>query len=423
MMKSFRAHPLGYYSTGVFVIQLWLWPVLHAAERHVGAGKDFKTIRAALAAAVDGDRIVIHGGSYREGNILVDKRVTIEGVDWPEIDGEGRSEVWTLTVSGTVIRRLTVRNSGVSYIQENAAIKIKEADGCEIADNRLENNFFAIYLSKSHGCVVRGNVILGTGQRESNTGNGIHLWSSNDTVIEDNRVEGHRDGIYFEFARRGTIRHNVSRRNLRYGLHFMFSDSCDYSKNTFTHNSAGVAVMYSRHVTMIENVFEDNWGSASYGILLKDISDSRLERNVFRHNTVGVYSEGCVRLQIRHNDMEGNGWAVKIMANSTDNVFQYNNFLGNAFDVSTNSRRNPNTFRGNHWSSYAGYDLKKDGIGDVPFRPVRLFSLMVDQYPASLILLRCFFVELLDVAERVFPMLTPETLIDEEPHLKPVPHV
>jgi len=43
---------------------------------------------------------------------------------------------------------------------------------------------------------------------------------------------------------------------------------------------------------------------------------------------------------------EGNGWAVKIMANSMDNLFADNNFLVNSFDVATNSRQNFNTFAG-----------------------------------------------------------------------------
>ena len=70
------------------------------------------------------------------------------------------------------------------------------------------------------------------------------------------------------------IRGNVSEGNLRYGLHFMYSDNCIYEENTFRRNGSGVAVMYTKGVQMIGNRFEDNWGPSSYGLLLKEIYDS-----------------------------------------------------------------------------------------------------------------------------------------------------
>jgi nitrous oxidase accessory protein len=200
----------------------------------------------------------------------------------------------------------------------------------------------------------------------------------------------------------------------------MFSDRCRYSGNAFRENGAGVAVMYTNHVTMTGNRFEDNWGSAAYGLLLKDITDSEVERNVFRGNTVGIFAEGSNRVQVRGNDFAENGWAVRIMANATDNMFAGNNFERNTFDVATNSRRSYSTFRGNYWDTYAGYDLDGDGTGDVPHRPVRLFSLLVEQHPPALVLLRSLVVQLLDQAERVVPTLTPETLVDEAPLMRRV---
>ncbi len=135
---------------------------------------------------------------------------------------------------------------------------------------------------------------------------------------------------------------------------------------------------------------------------------------------MGVYAEGSNRLTVEENQFRENGWAVKIMANAQDNLFAGNDFFGNTFDVATNSRRAYSTFQGNYWDHYQGYDLDRDGVGDVPFHPVRLFSLMVEQNEPSLILLRSPFVDLLDLAERLLPVLTPETLKDEAPRMKPL---
>jgi nitrous oxidase accessory protein len=75
---------------------------------------------------------------------------------------------------------------------------------------------------------------------------------------------------------------------------------------------------------------------------------------------------------------------------------------------------------GNYWDAYRGYDLRRDGYGDVPFRPVRLFSVLVERNAPALILLRSTFVALLDAAERVIPALTPDALADARPAMRPL---
>ena len=237
-------------------------------------------------------------------------------------------------------------------------------------------------------------------------------------LVADNVVSSHRDGLYFEFVQNTTIERNTSERNLRYGLHFMFSNGCAYRENHFLQNGAGVAVMYTHTVAMERNEFRDNRGPTAYGLLLKDISESRLAGNRFTGNTVALLIEGGGHLSVTDNRFNGNGWAVKLMANSPGNRFERNTFEGNSFDLATNSRSTDAIVAGNWWDRYQGYDLDRNGRGDVAFRPVRLFSLLVSSYPPSVILMRSTFVDLLDAAERALPILTPETLVDASPLMK-----
>ena len=67
-------------------------------------------------------------------------------------------------------------------------------------------------------------------------------------------------------------------------------------------------------------------------------------------------------------------------------------------------------------------ELKIDGklVGDVPHRPVRLFSVLVERFQPALILMHSAFVDLLDGAERVLPSLTPDALMDRAPAMRPV---
>jgi nitrous oxidase accessory protein len=198
----------------------------------------------------------------------------------------------------------------------------------------------------------------------------------------------------------------------------MYSDNCHYTNNTFRANQAGVAVMYTKRVTMTDNVFSDNWGPAAYGLLLKEISDSRLERNRFTRNTTALLADGAMRMAARDNVFANNGWAVKLMASTQDATLSGNTFINNTFDIATNSRTSGATITGNYWDQYEGYDLDRDGRGDVPHRPVRLFSLIVEQNEPLLILLRSAVVSLLDRSERVLPSLTPETLADTSPLMR-----
>jgi nitrous oxidase accessory protein len=200
----------------------------------------------------------------------------------------------------------------------------------------------------------------------------------------------------------------------------MYSDSSRYIGNTFRRNGAGVAVMYTRQVEMRENRFEDNWGASVYGLLLKEIADPVLVGNVFRGNTVGLFADGATRLVVARNRFHGNGWAVQLQANTQDARVDANDFVGNTFDVATNARNASAAFAGNYYDDYRGYDLDRDGRGDVPHRPVRLFSLLVANHEPSMALLRSFFVDLLDAAERVLPALTPATIADAAPAMRPV---
>lgn len=382
-------------------------------------GGPVATVAEALRLARAGDTVVVTAGVYREPRLEITVPLTLLGEGEAVLDGGGAHEVLTLRADGVTVRGLTIRNVGASFTEDRAGIRLDAVHRCVIADNRLEDTFFGIYAARAADCVLSGNVIEAHGTRQTASGNGIHLFASHGFMVAGNRIRGHRDGIYLEFSGRATIRDNESRSNLRYGLHFMYSDSCEYRHNVFARNGAGVAVMYSRRVTMADNRFEDNWGPAAYGLLLKEIKDSRIEGNVMVRNTVGLFAEGVDRSTVEGNQFIRNGWAIRLMADATDNSFRHNRFEGNTFDVATNSQASsPSTFAENYWDGYAGYDLDGDGFGDVPFRPVRLFSVLVEQNEPLVILLRSFFLDLLEAAERIIPVLTPEALVDARPMMR-----
>lgn len=171
----------------------------------------------------------------------------------------------------------------------------------------------------------------------------------------------------------------------------------------------------------MNNNFEQNWGDAAYGLLLKEISDSYISGNHFKQNTSGIWMEGTSRIKMERNAFVQNGWAMQVQASCMDNLITDNNFIANTFDMGTNGDVVLNTVASNYWDKCEGYDLDRNGFADVPFRPLSMFSVVVEKNPSAMLLFRSFLVSLLDRSEKIFPSLTPEQFIDKSPRMKALP--
>ncbi|HLG38597.1 MAG TPA: nitrous oxide reductase family maturation protein NosD, partial [Chitinophagaceae bacterium] len=365
----------------VFCILSFVFLTVSSSAKTIRVGKQqaFAAITQAIAAADNGDTVLVDPGTYKEKNIIINKSIVLKGIDFPVLDGEKKYEIITIKSGNVVVEGFKIVHSGSSSLEDIAAVKISNSRNVIIRNNILDDNFFGIYSLFGVSCTIEKNHITSYGMAEVQSGNGIHCWKSDSMKIIANKISGHRDGIYFEFVTNSVIWRNESYNNIRYGLHFMFSNDDAYISNLFKQNGAGVAVMYSHGVKMFHNFFEENWGDAAYGLLLKEIADSYIDGNYFTKNTSGIYMEGTSRIRVEKNEFSSNGWGMKIQASCMDNTIAYNNFLGNTFDVGTNGSLVLNSFDHNYWDKYEGYDLNKDNTGDVPYRPVSLYSMIVEK--------------------------------------------
>jgi nitrous oxidase accessory protein len=407
-------------TTAPFLILCLMALISSAQSIEVCETCPISTLKEGIAKAKDFDTIIVKKGTYKEYGIIVNKPLTIIGKKYPIIDGELKGEIITITSDNVTVDGLFIINVGTSYTEDYAAIRVRQSKNFIIQNLVLEKLFFGIYIEKSRDGKVFHNKIIGDAVEEYNSGNGIQLWYSKNVQIEHNFVQHVRDGIYLEFSDDCLIKNNVSTLNVRYGLHFMFSNDDIYQDNTFENNGAGVAVMFSSRIKMYTNSFKENWGTASYGMLLKEINDSEIIGNTFEDNTIGINIEGSNRINYKRNTFTNNGWAIKVKGACYTNTFTENNFLYNSFDIAYNSNVNDNIFDKNYWSSYTGYDLDKNGIGDVPYRPVKLFSYIVNRTPETIILLRSIFIDIIDFSEKVSPVFTPDDLLDNNPQTKKI---
>jgi nitrous oxidase accessory protein len=419
-----RAYPFQQgWHTVVFMVWVgalagWI-PRVEARTWPVGKAHPMATIREAITRAQPNDTILVHAGLYQEGNLIIEKPLHLIGVGQVVLDGENKYEILTIHAQGGSVQRLHFQNTGIASINDLAAIKLLDASRIRVLDNIFENCFFGIYLSNSSRIWIERNSLHSDAEAEHQIGNGIHLWKCEYVSIQHNRIIGHRDGIYFEFVTNSLVTNNHSEGNMRYGLHFMFSNNDEYRYNIFLNNGAGVAVMYTKGVKMYHNRFDRNWGSSAYGLLLKDIRDSEIIANDFSQNSVGIFMEGSSRNLFHDNQFTSNGYAIRLQASCDENDFARNNFRQNTFDMVTNGSLVLNVIKGNYWDRYDGYDLDRDQIGDVPYRPVSLYGTLVERMPVAVLLWRSFLVFLLDRAERAMPALTPENLKDDQPAMKP----
>jgi len=355
------------------------------------AGSDFPLIAPALAAAADGDTIVVRRGVYRE-NLVLDRRVSIVGDGSPVLFGLGTGSVIRINAAGCEVRGLTIEGSGAGESNEmDAAIQIASS-GNRIAHNTLRRVFYGIVVGGGSGNEIAGNAIAGLGDRPfGRRGDGIYVYRAADTRVLRNHVTGERDGIYFQYAPGGVAEGNVVSET-RYGLHVMFSNGISARGNTFSHSSVGANIMDSRAIEIAGNRFERNRGVSAVGLALKQCDDSAVRDNVFTDNARGLQVDGASRNRFTSNRFLYNDTGLTLFSSAEANAFSANVFDGNWSDVVVTGRGAGTRWSvdglGNRWSGYSGFDFDGDGVGEAPHPLLTPFAAIEGGNPTARLFLQ-----------------------------------
>jgi nitrous oxidase accessory protein len=387
----------------------------------------YSTFQEALDDSEDGDVLTITSGTH-PGNFVVNKSITIQGTGWPVFDGGGVGNVFTIDAPDVKITGLLIRNSGSKLNSEDSGIEAN-APGVIIEGNQIQNTLFGVYLKQAPNGLIRNNVITGMDLDVQRRGDGIRVWYSSDTVIENNDVSMVRDVVLW-YSERLTVRNNTIHDG-RYGLHFMYDDDALVENNRLTSNSVGAFLMYSRRLRMIGNVVGDNRGPSGYGIGLKDLDDAYVRGNLFADNRVGAYVDNSPReskstVEFIDNVFVLNDFGVRLMPSVQRNQYTGNSFVDNQEQVQVAGRGTlkDNAWAvngtGNYWSDYAGFDANNDGIGDVIYKSEKLFENLTDKHPNLRLLTFSPVTQAIDFAAKSFPFVRPEPkLTDPAPLVNP----
>ena len=393
-----------------------------AATLTVGPSAQFQSIQNAIAAAQPGDVIEVLAGTYNE-NLIVDKQLTLIGIDRPVVRGKGSGSVVVIIAGSCVFRGFHVQHSGSDLQTEDSGILLKSSNN-RIEQNELSDILYGIYFYRSRGNSILWNTIRGRRERDvGERGAGLHLWDSPANTIEDNTISEMRDGMYIQSCNDNQVRRNhVS--NLRYGLHYMFSDRNVFEDNLFENNVAGAAIMYSNHIEFRRNAFVRNRGFSSFGILFQECNELVAENNFIIDNATGIFMEALRKTRFRRNVIAQNDIAMQMFSNSDDNVFTENNFVDNLTMLQLVGKSTTTKWsesgRGNFWSAYEGYDMNEDGRGDVPQRVQDVFEYIEGNHPRLQIYLDSPAAKALAVAEKTFPVLKGSQEIDRAPLMRAV---
>jgi len=394
--------------------------VAPAAAKDVRVSATADGLRQAVAAAQQGDRLLVPPGTY-EGPIVIGKPLSIEAAKGAVVDNHGVGTVLKILAPDVTVRGLTARGSGTRGEDFDSGIYVeKGADRPRIEGNYVEGNLFGIVL---HGCrdaVVRNNEIANRNDLWLNDrGNGIHVWNNSGSLIEGNSVTGGRDGIFIEVSHQNTIRGNRFQQ-LRFAIHYMYANRNDVTDNVSIRNHVGFALMYSDHIRVLRNV---SIADREHGLMLHTTHHSEAAQNyIYGTGEKCLFIYTSVANDIHDNRLERCGIGVHFTGGSERNIFYGNAFVGNETQVKYTGLKVyewSKDGRGNFWSDNPAFDLNGDGIADTAYRPNTLVDWILWKYPLVKLLLSSPAVETLRYVQQQFPTLYPGGAIDSFPLMTP----
>lgn len=421
-MKLLRSHMTGTAAA----LGLTAWLAASVAMPCAGAATTWTIepgnghLVEALANSAPGDELKLRAGLH-QGPVTISKPVELKGEPGAILDGGGASRTITVDAPDVTIRGIEVRGSGELLETEDSGIFITpNGDRALIEGNQLTGNLIGIYLKGPEDARVIGNRIQGRKDlRLNERGNGIQLWNTPGSIIEGNEITDGRDGIFVTTSKRNIFRNN-SFQNVRFGVHYMYTNDSEVSGNLSKGNHLGYAIMYSARIRMTGNRSE---GDRDRGILL-----NYTNRSVFSGNSVSGGAKKCVfiynanRNRFIDNRFEGCEIGIHFTAGSEHNVISGNAFIANRTQVKYVGSRFvewSEKDRGNYWSDNLAFDLNGDGRSDRPYKPNDMVDKLVWKHPSAKLLLTSPAMQVLRMAQSALPALFPGGVTDSKPLMVP----
>jgi nitrous oxidase accessory protein len=395
-------------------------PAAVVAARLPGAPapRDAAEIQALLDAAAEGSVVVPPPGHY-VGHVDVTKPVVLDGKGQVTIDAGGVGTVLTIRTNDATVRNLHLVGTGSDHNSEDAGIQVR-GDNNVVKDNRIEDALFGIDLQKSYHNIIRRNHISSKALELGMRGDSIRLWYSDDNLLEDNEIHDSRDFVLW-YAKRNRIT-GTHATGGRYGLHFMFAADNIIEKNVFTDNSVGMSLMYNQGDIIRDNVISHSVGATGTCISMKEASAITITGNEIVYCATALSFDVSPFQPDTHNIVENNRIAYNDIAISFISDWERNDFRNNRMEsnitevaVFGGGSAKRNTWDGNFWDGYEGFDRDHDGVGDTSHRIYNYAGRVWMDVPNTRFFKGTAILEVLDFLDRLAPFSEP-TLMLEDAH-------
>ncbi|MEX0406713.1 nitrous oxide reductase family maturation protein NosD [Aquibium sp. LZ166] len=452
-MRKLGSRSIGVLVAAVFAATLGLPAWAKVTEHAPGAGG----LQSVIDAASSGDVIRLLPGDHT-GPVKIEKTLTLEGEEGAVLRGPGNGSVITVEAPESVVRGLEIRGSGTDLFEMDSGVFVTQtAKGARIEQNQIIGNLVGIYLHGAADAVAQGNTIVGFREgRTSEAGDGISVWNAPGAQVIGNEISFGRDGIFTKTSKRNVFRDNTIR-NVRFGIHYMYTNDSEVSGNVSVGNNVGYAIMFSDRLQVTDNLSD---GDRDHGLLLNYANGSEISGNVVRGRlqsverwtaaariggTHGVPAEAeasvgtapysmrlgpekCVfiynanRNRFTDNVFEGCAIGIHFTAGSEGNAMAGNAFIRNRNQVKYVGTRHLDWSyegRGNYWSDNPAFDLDGDGIADKPYRPNDLVDRVLWTAPQAKVLMNSPAVQVIRWAQSQFPAILPGGVVDSRPLMAP----
>jgi nitrous oxidase accessory protein len=374
----------------------------------------------ALSRAAPGDTLRLAAGTFSGDLVIGTPKVTIEGEPGAIVQGSGSGNAITINAPDVTVRNLTIRGSGLTLIDKDSGVFVdRGGDRARIEGDVFEDNLISVYLDGPHDAIVRGNRIHGLETlRRSERGPAVSLWNTPGSVIEDNDIRAGRDGVFSVTSKQNVVRNNTFH-DLRFAVHFMYTNDTEVEGNLSVGNDVGYVMMYSDRLKLHDNVSD---GDRDHGLLFNYANESDVEGNVVRGSDKCVFIYNANKNRFAGNWFEGCQIGVHFTAGSERNVITENAFIDNRSQVlyvGTRFLDWSSNGRGNFYSDNPAFDLKGTGVAETPYRPNDIVDQVMWRAPAAKMLLNSPAVQVVRWAQSQFPAVHPGGVIDTAPLMAP----
>jgi nitrous oxidase accessory protein len=403
-----------------------------------------------------GDVLRLEAGEH-QGPVTITRTITLEGEPGAAIVGNGEGSVISVNAPDSVVRGLEISGSGTDIETLDAGVFLaKTAAGAIVENNAISGNLYGIQIHGARDANARGNRIIGIREGRTNeAGNGVSVWNAPGAKVIRNEISFGRDGIFSTASRQNTFSGNRFE-NVRFAIHYMYTNDSEISDNRSVGNAVGYAIMYSNNLKISGNSSD---GDRDHGLLLNYSKGSKITGNVVRGrlqplerwttagqrgdrhgmpterdgaagdaDSMRLAPEKCVFIyNANRNRFVGNWFencaiGIHFTAGSEGNTMSENAFIRNRTQVKYVGTRYidwSDAGRGNYWSDNPAFDLDGDGLGDNAYRPNDLVDRVLWTAPQAKLLVNSPAVQVLRWAQNQFPALLPGGVVDSHPLMAP----